>query len=133
MELFSLFPLTFTVDRIEGANGRNWPTHIVIKRSYLQAAIYAQERWEWPRFIHRLFAPIRCQIFSHEVEVQAAAIVCGQDEHAYRRQEANLMMDYDYLYPLGVDEIESRMKAQREKARKWVLSMRKTLERMRIS
>ena len=117
-------PIVLWSDKIPGANGQNSFFLIHMARTPFQAAVFAQELWESPRALFRLIPGYsrKAEIFSHEIEVQAAELVYMVDAAIYRTEEVRKMKSaYKYLAALSEEEITQRMVAQSAKARAWVL------------
>jgi hypothetical protein len=123
-------PYVVFVDKLAGANGRNSPLHIRMRRGPFQAAVFAQELWESNHALLRLI-PGRSrgmELFSHEIEAQAAGLIYGSDIEAYRYAEARRMGGYRQLAGLTPDEIEEGMRASAARALAWVQKHRKAIE-----
>ena len=126
-------PFVSFVDQMPGAGGRNNLFRVRIRRGSYQAAVLAQELWESDRTLLRAIPGYKrgAQIFSHEIEVQAAGMHYGADVEAYRHAEARRMGSYPELKGLSAAEIEVRMRAKADDAFSWVHKHRTKLARHR--
>ena len=125
---------------LDGRNAKNNAFRVVIDPDVpFRAAVLAQELYEAEakrdpvRAIEvRLdsSAERKLEITGHEVEVQAAALIYGQDEAAYRAKEAASMhRGYGGLFrDMPVAEIIAAMEARKPTARQWVERNRVRLE-----
>lgn len=135
-----MLPIIFE-RRIRGANGRNWPGVVVMHPDApLPAAVLAQEWWEAMHKLNPLnalrvafssHARRRMELTSHEVEVQAAAIIYGKDRHDYRVAEVDRMKrGYDGLFDAVTRaQMRAAMEAMSDEARRWVRQKVDKLER----
>jgi hypothetical protein len=124
-------PYVRFVDVLIGKNGHNTLFTVTIRRSPLQAAVFAQELWESNHSHLRLLPSSRrkMEIFSHEVEVQAAQLLYGVPHAQYRMEESRRMTGYPHLKGMTPEEIERAMRAQAGEALKWVYAHKPLLER----
>lgn len=115
-------PIIWFKDEMHGRNGHHTFFTVVTRRGPLQAAVFAQELWESPRVFLRIWPGYsrRAELFSHEVEVQAAALIYGANADDYRRQEAKGMTGYRALKGMSPETIEIEMRKQAGSARTWV-------------
>lgn len=125
---------------LKSANGRNWPGIVVIHPDApFKAAVWAQEAYEAQAKMNPLtFLRTRLpksarrdmEITGHEVEVQAAVEFYGVDEGVYRAREvAQMHRGYDGLFKhMTAAQIEARMLAERETARRFVSANRSKIE-----
>ena len=124
---------SITRDRdLDGRNAYNKPGIVFIDPDApLRAAVWAQEDYEARYKLDPVrWATIRTnrrerqlmELRSHEIEVQAAALVYGADPVAYRQREAQLMRQgYDGLFSNKTEaEIVGEMEGFTLRARKWV-------------
>lgn len=125
------FPPTSFVEQLS-SNGRNNAFRIRIKRGPYQAAVYAQELFEfgykWRR-LHVFLNKREMELMSHEIEVQAAVLFYGVDEVQYRRREAGGMPAYPWLKGLSPVVIEQEMLDRSVAAREWVQKRRAKIKR----
>ena len=125
---------------LDGRNAKNNAFRVVVDRDApFRAAVLAQELYEAEakrdpiravevRLDHS--AERKLEIAGHEVEVQAAVLLYGQDEDAYRAKEAASMhRGYDGLFrDMPGAEIIAAMEARAPSARQWVERNRARLE-----
>ena len=135
-----MLPIIIT-RRIDSANARNWPGLVVMHPDCpLPAAVLAQEAVEAIAKLNpvtltrtRLSAPYRRQmeVWSHEHEVQAAALIYGRDVARYRAAEAERMVaGYDGLFAgISPEWVAYRMASHSDEANRWVRRNRNWLER----
>ena len=133
---------------LHGKNGENSLFHIAMDPDARYArAVLAQEiaerRWKIARgfgipglqlILQRIPAMNRAmELWGHEVEVQAAALIYGADEDGHRGSEAWAMSQNSsygfYDADWSTDTIISKMSKRSRKARKWVHSNVKLLEK----
>jgi hypothetical protein len=130
-------------DRVEGANGRNWPGFFVVQRDLPAArAVWAQELyeagWKWRRLplllvlvpIGRLVPRVAAawkrplELMGHEIEVQAEVRLLNLDadgERQARLREARALRDhYPSFEGMSEGRIISDMLDRRETATRWV-------------
>ena len=134
-------------ETLHGKNGENSLFHIAVDPDARYArAVLAQEiaerRWKWARgfgipglqlILQNVPAMGRAmELWGHEVEVQAAALIYGVDETQKRRNEARSMSEYSgYEFKSSgwpSDRIEREMAKRAAKARKWVRKNLKLIE-----
>lgn len=136
-----MFPILI-YRRLNGANGRNWPGFVILDpKAPLAAAVAAQELWEalWKlnpvnlllRFLPRYRR--RMETISHEVEVQAAAMLYGLNVDTYRFREASRMtLGYGGLFEdLTPEQLNDEMRKYSQRAKTWVRTNQKRLEKIR--
>lgn len=131
-----MFPIVRYVDddKLGGANARNWPGYVQVKRNVPnRAAVVAQEAWESMHkmdpinLMFRVFLRSKkdrrkFEYMGHECEVQAAVLIYGHNVNHYRTAEAMaLHRGYDGLFAhMTVEQIAAEMRARSEKAKAWV-------------
>lgn len=128
---------------LDGRNGKNNAFRVVVDRAApFRAAVLAQELWEAEQKQDPVQAvEIRLsdgerrafEIMGHEVEVQGASLIYGEDAAAYRAKEAaSMQRGYDGLFrQMSAAQIVQAMEQQASKASRWVEHNRGTLEAYR--
>lgn len=135
MGLIAMFPPTFSVAKLKMGNAVNYPFCIIQSRNIdCPGAVLLQERFEYGYRAKRGWLPIgkrKMELLSHEIEVQAAALIYGKDPAAYRLKEVNVMHSYDHIYGMTDEEIENGMKAMTGEALDWIESHPSWVEKAR--
>lgn len=134
--LTGVFPRV-RVKKLYDRNGRNSLFRVEVDPDAPDMlAVLAQEiaevDWKWRRAhglpaINLILDEIpalerRMELWGHEVEVQAAAMIYGADPERKRRTEARVMHAYSgyHFDDWTPDEIERAMRDHADDARKWV-------------
>jgi len=138
-----LGPITLWRDKLKGANGKNWPGLVIMKKGIpLPGAVWAQEAWE--SRMRGAFAPVDpflivfgrnfpatlgfyerwLEIRGQEIEVQAeVALDPTADESSIRWREAeSLVRYYEVFKDWDVNEVHRRMMAVSRYAENFVLT-----------
>lgn len=122
-----------------GANARNWPGLILMKKGLAnQAAVWAQEFYEAKRktfsgvirYIFQKRFRRELELYGHEVETQVAVWLYAEDEASYRKKEAESMQKgYSFFSDYSIEAIETAMKAVSEEAKTFVSKHQSRIKR----